>query len=169
MARKPNSQSVTTKPCECEYLARTAAEPNSVIVYDERMGEFQFRRPDGSASGGPIYHCPFCGGATPKSRRESFFAHVTWAEVARLKKLTRGITSVDDAVERLGKPKHDHPEGMTIQTSGSDRQPPATTSYRVVRWDNLSKTADVDLIDYGVKGIKFTFVGKYLGDPKSAV
>lgn len=163
MPRKPHSQSVTSKACGCGYLEAKAAEPTSMILYDVRMGEYQFKGADGRGSG-PIYHCPFCGGATPKSKRASFFSRVTWAEAARLQRMTRGIRTVEEAIERFGKPKHDYPEGMTIQTPASDTEPPRTTSYRVVRFDGLSETADVDLIDYGVEGIKFTFVGKYLGE-----
>src|SRR6266508_5430846 len=44
-----------------------------------------------------------------------------------------------------------------------------TTSYRMITFTRLSETADVALIDYGVKGIKFTFQGKYLGGRKDAV
>jgi hypothetical protein len=65
---------------------------------------------------------------------------VTWAEVARLQRLTRGIRTVEEAIERFGKPKHDYPEGMTIQTPASDTEPPKATSYRVVRFDGLSET-----------------------------
>jgi hypothetical protein len=167
MPHKPHSQSVTSKPCGCRYLESAAAEPGTVIVYDDRMGEYQLKRPDGSGSG-PIYHCPFCGGAAPKSKRASFFARVTWAEVARLKRLTAGIKTVAEAIDKFGTPQQGHPEGMTIQTPASDTEPSKTTSYRVARFTQLSKTADVDLIDYGVKGIKFTFQGKYLGDKKGA-
>jgi hypothetical protein len=139
-----------------------------LILFDERMGEYQIRRPDGTGAG-PLYHCPFCGGAAPKSKRASFFARVTWAETSRLKRLTKGVSSVAEALERFGTPTRDLADGMTIQTPASDTEPPTVTSFRVVRWDNLSDTASVDLTDYGVRGIKFTFVGKYLGDRKSAV
>ena len=168
MPRKPHPQSVTAKLCSCGYLEAAAAEPRGSILYDSQMGEYQLKRPDGSGSG-PIYHCPFCGGAAPKSKRASFFARVTWAEASRLQRLTRGIGSVKEAIERLGKPTSDLAEGMAVQTPASDTAPSTTTTYRVVRWDSLSKTAHVDLIDYGIKGIKFTFVGKYLGDTKRAV
>jgi predicted aspartyl protease len=35
---------------------------------------------------------------TSKSKRATFFARVTWAETARLKKLTSGITTVEEAI-----------------------------------------------------------------------
>jgi len=168
MPSKPHGQSVTSKPCVCGFLEAAAAEPNSMILYDERMCEYQFNRRDGSDSG-PIYHCPFCGGATPKSKRATFFARVTWAETARLKKLTSGITTVEEAIGRFGTPQHDRAEGITIQTPASDSEPSKTTSYRMITFTRLSETADVALIDYGVKGIKFTFQGKYLGGRKDAV
>jgi hypothetical protein len=86
-----------------------------------------------------------------------------------LKKLTSGITTVEEAIGRFGTPQHDHPEGITIQTPASDSEPSKTTSYRMITFTRLSETADVALIDYGVKGIKFTFQGKYLGGRKDAV
>src|SRR5258706_6787452 len=109
MAHKPHGQSVTSKACGCGFLEASAAEPTSVIVYDDRMGEYQLKRPDGSGSG-PIYHCPFCGGAAPKSKRATFFARVTWAEIARLKKVTAPVKTVQEAIAAFGAPEYDHPE-----------------------------------------------------------
>jgi hypothetical protein len=40
------------------------------------------------------------------------------------------------------------------------------TTYRVLRFKQLSETADVELIDYRTEGIRFTFHGKYLGSRK---
>jgi hypothetical protein len=52
---------------------------------------------------------------------------------------------------------------MTVRTKATRRPPSRITSYRVLRFKKLSDTADVELIDYGVDGIRFTFQGKYLG------
>ena len=51
MPSKPHNQSVTSKPRVCGFLEAAAAEPNSMILYDERMGEYQFNRRDESDSG----------------------------------------------------------------------------------------------------------------------
>src|SRR5687767_9714674 len=119
MTRKRHGPSVTSEPCGCSFLERASAEPRSVICYDEELGEYQIRHPAGGWSG-PIYHCPFCGGLTPESKRAALFASVTWAEVARLEALTAGISSIEDAIERFGPAQSDRADGMKIQTPASD-------------------------------------------------
>jgi hypothetical protein len=62
--------------CKCGFLERHAGEPDSPIRFDAQMNEYHFVYP-GSMGGEArmnIYHCPFCGGRAPKSRRGDLFA-----------------------------------------------------------------------------------------------
>jgi hypothetical protein len=164
MARKPTFASVTTKPCACNWPRDVSREPENSGRFDESTGEYEFI----TRSGGKlnIYHCPFCGGAMPQSRRAELFAYISEAEVARLDELTRNLGSVDEAVRVLGPPETDVAAGLRERTPSGGRRPPRVASYRVLTFTGLSDTADVQLIDCSPQGIRFSYVGKYLGARK---
>ena len=69
--------SVTEQPCACGYLQREADDVASPIVFDATMNEYHFEYPSPCANGAcdaakarmVIYHCPFCGGLAPPSKR----------------------------------------------------------------------------------------------------
>jgi len=157
----PTFASVTTEPCKCRWAQDVSAEPDNSVVFDSDTNEYQFRTPKGGSL--TIYHCPFCGGVMPRSKRAELFAHITEAERDRLATLTSGVKSVADAIRLFGKPQHDHPRGLVVRTPAKGRRPPSIASYRVLRFTRASDTADVELIDYGPQGIRFALQGKYLG------
>ena len=82
---KPTFASVTEQPCTCGFLERQADDPASPIVFDARLNEYHFEYPSPCAGGDcptakaemMIYHCPFCGGAAPVSKRASLFTAFT--------------------------------------------------------------------------------------------
>lgn len=160
MARRPTARSVTDVLCRCGYLQRESEEPAIPIVFDEEMHEFHIAHTNGGYS--VIYHCPWCGGVGPPSKRASFFAPITNAESERLQRLTSGLRSVAEAIVRLGKPDAEEARGTTIVRPARRREPPTVTTYRTLRFSKLSDTAEVTLIDYGPKGIGFSFHGKSL-------
>lgn len=160
MGRRPTTQSVTGVPCRCGYLQRQSEDPAIPIVFDHEMHEFHIAHQDGGHS--VIYHCPWCGGVGPRSKRASFFAAITRSESERLQRLTSGLGSVEDTIARLGKPDGEDVSGTTIVTPATRREPPSVTTYRTLRFSKLSETAEVILIDYGPKGVGFSFQGKSL-------
>jgi len=160
-AHKPTFVSVTTKPCACNWPLDVSREPGNSVRFDESTGEYEFITPSGGKLN--IYHCPFCGGVMARSRRKELFAYVTEAEVERLDELTRSLRSVDAAVRVLGPPDRDMAAGRRERTPVRGRQPPRVASYRVLTFTRLSNTADVELIDRGPEGIRFSYAGKYLG------
>ncbi len=162
--RKPTFASVTTKPCKCGWAQNVAAEPYNSVVFDSDTNEYQFRTPKGGSLA--IYHCPFCGGVMPRSKRAELFAYINEAERNRLASLTAGVNSVADAIRVFGKPQHDHPRGLVVQTPAKGRRPPSVASYRVLRFTRASDTADVELIDYGPQGVRVQLRAKYLGRPR---
>ncbi len=163
--RKPNPQSVTTVACKCRFLERAAAEPEEPIIFDEAMHEYHITNPSGGYL--LIYHCPSCGGAAPLSKRHEHFAFLTRAETDRLETLTADLTTVDQAIAAFGKPDTDNPRGLSVQTPGTSEVPSEVARYRVLTFKRLSKVADVIVTDYGVRGVRVTFQGKYLGKPDS--
>ena len=138
--------SVTTAPCGCGYLDRAADDPAVPIAFDERTGEFQFRY-DEFGSEGPsnliIFHCPFCGGAAPPSRRHLLFAVIPPDEEARLAALLRPCKTLRSALRRLGTPDRDAPDGTRVTTPESDASPPITRHHRTLTYDRLSDVATV--------------------------
>lgn len=148
--------------CECNVVPDAAAEPDVPIVFDETTGEYHLiTRPDGSGHM-VLYYCFFCGGRLPESRRGELFAHITNAELTRLKSLTREITSIDEVLRLFGEPDEDSPQGLTVGTPGTEGEPTEVRTYRSLIYHGLSNTADVHVTDYRERGIGFSFTGKPL-------
>jgi hypothetical protein len=163
--RKPNSFSVTSMPCKCRFLERASEEPAIPIVFDARMNEYHIMNVGKGRRGhSNIYHCPFCGGAAPVSKRHSLFATITSTEAERLYKLTSGMKTFKEVVAKFGEPDDDLDPGTQSHTPGSDADPPKVVSYRTLTYKRLSKTAEVVFIDYGPeRGVRTSLRGKYVG------
>src|SRR5690349_11129568 len=107
MGTRPNESSVTARRCTCGFLEQQADDPRVPIVFDEPTSENHFTYTEAGCAGPStliLYHCPFCGGAAPPSKRVLPFAVIPPAEEERLSKLLRPVTSVRFAIERLGRP-----------------------------------------------------------------
>ncbi len=116
-----------------------------------------------------IYHCPWCGGVAPESKRRSLFATISIDESERLQRLTTGLKTVEEAIAALGQPDEDDPQGTTTKTPGTETATPRLTTCRMLTFRRLSETAEVDLIDYGPEGLSFSFRGKFLGKPAGSM
>ena len=150
MPERPTFASVTDTLCRCGYLRRSADDPRSPIVFDRRAGEYQFRCRGADAehfSMLVIYHCPFCGGAAPKSKRDSLFHAIPPEEERRLEALLDGVTTLRSAMRKLGKPDEDDPRGVSLQDPERGARPPKTQWCRTIRYVRLSKVADVSFTE----------------------
>ncbi len=150
-------------PCRCGGLESAADEPDNPIIFQADLNEFQIEY---STEEGPghmmIHYCPFCGGKPPDSRRSRLFARITRAELRRLRDLTTDIRTLEDAVRILGEPDQDEAEGMTVHTPGSENEPPVVRSYRMLRYNDHSDTAVIEITDYLKDKVDIGFQGKYL-------
>jgi hypothetical protein len=158
--------SVTEVPCTCNFLQEQAANPDSPFRFDARLNEFLIvtRKPDGTDNGNySIYHCPFCGGTTPKSLRGTLFAFVTQDEDQRLRGLIKDAKTADDVIQILGAPDVDRPDGVGSMKPERDGQPPTRKSYRTLEYQRLSETADLTVIDYPNRRIGIMIQGKFIG------
>lgn len=170
---KPTFASVTEQSCACHYLAHAADDPRSPIVFDPKLNEYNFEYTspcsDEACAVGKaylrIYHCPFCGGAAPESKRNLLFAVISPEEQRRLNELLSGIKSVEDAFRVLGTPDHDDPHGLTVQQREREGTAPTRRSYRSLTYSQLSDTAEVILTDYRADGVHVALQGKYIGLP----
>jgi len=146
MADRPTFASVTDAPCKCGYLRRVADDARQPIVFDKLTGEYHFLYREGDAAGYStltLYHCPFCGGAAPKSKRASLFHVIPPEEERRLGELLDGIASIRTALRKLGKPDYDDPRGTGVQMPERAGHAPTTQWFRTLRYEKLSKVADV--------------------------
>lgn len=145
MARKPTPSSVTSTPCRCAWLRNAAAKQEVPVRFDEEVGEYHVEHRDGGFS--IIRHCPWCGGAAPRSRRASLFATVPSAELRRLGRLTAGLKTVGDALAKFGEPDQREPDGLAIHAPARGRRRASVETFPTMTFSNLSNVADVTLAE----------------------
>jgi hypothetical protein len=150
--------SVTKKTCNCGNLQSAADDPDNPIRFEEETNEFHFVYSDGMLV---IYHCPFCGGAAPESKRALLFAQIPRSEEERLAKLLHPITTIDDALKNLGAPDFDG--HSTTKIPESDTEGPKIQYSREIRYERLSDVAIVSITERPDGKIHWQLQGKFLG------
>jgi hypothetical protein len=142
---KPTYASVTEEPCSCGALERLSQQSGSAVVFDSRLNEFHIvsSTPGGTKVTTLVYHCIFCGGVMPPSKREEFFRPVEEAERLRLTRILDRITSLNDAIAVLGKPDLD--DSIAPATFDMESESPSSLPLRVFTYTTLSETADVQI------------------------
>ena len=164
---KPTHASVTELPCSCGYLARSARDSRSPVRFDAESNEYYFdhRLPTGTTLSIVLYHCPMCGGVASESQRDKLFAPVSDDEVRRLDSLIHDIQTVQDIERSLGAPDDDKtirpPSDFGITQPQKDQ--PETGSVRVLKYNRLSETADVQFTVYSNSKIESVIAPKYVG------
>jgi hypothetical protein len=171
---KPTFASVTGEPCGCGFLERAADDPNSPVRFSPSVGEYQIDFPS-PCSGETcpeakaylvIYHCPFCGGAAPPSKRETHFTYISDQEGARLHRMFTGMRTLEEVVRAVGSPDDDVERGLTVREPEKEGKPPRLKTYRILRYAHLSNAADVEVYADPVEGnVQVTLMGKYIGPP----
>ncbi len=160
---KPTFASVTDVPCTCRCLENAANDPRNPIVFDEATGEYQFVCKSVMLV---IYHCPFCGGAAPKSKRALLFAQISAAEEARLASLLDGVTTIAEALTKFGKPDF---EGTSVtRHPENENEAPKIQHHRGIRYFGLSETAEVWITERPDGRIFWQLQGKYIGGQSAA-
>jgi hypothetical protein len=148
--------------CKCGYLEREANHADSPIRFDPKLNEYHFihRTSTSAEAMMMIYHCPFCGGRTPKSLRANLFHRITHAELQRLCDLTKNMRTMQDVTTAFGRPDFDHPSGMVVTTPERDGKPETTKSYPEMIYTKLSEFADVHITVYPTDKVGISFEGK---------
>lgn len=127
--------------CDCGVLENASKEPGHPIRWDEQMNEYYIAY--GKSGHMMVYYCPFCGGSTPKSRRASFFAHVTQQEELRITDLFRGLRKVGDVIARFGPPDEEREFALGVRRPARDGKPEGGEVFRGLVYKNLSAVADL--------------------------
>jgi hypothetical protein len=172
---KPTFASVTEQACSCGYLEQSANDPALPIKYDPHLNEYHFwyHSPCGDNeceqrnASLVIYHCPFCGGAAPESKRALLFAVIPPEEERRLCKMLGQLKTIDEAIQVLGPPDEDMPYGWTERHPETEETASTVESFRTLRYSRLSETANVFIMDTRAGPVHFCLCGKYLGSPRS--
>jgi hypothetical protein len=168
MKDRPTYASVTAEPCTCKYLANAADDPRIPIFFDERTHEYQYTYQESECSGLStlvIYHCPFCGGTAPASKRHLLFHVIPHEEEDRLAAMLSPIRTIREALERLGSPDHDDPQGEIRREQETDESPSSMRWFRALTYRCLSSAADVRITERDDGTVYTVLQGKPIGDP----
>lgn len=144
--------------CDCGVLERMADEPKFPIEFDAALNEYHITCGDGGHA--MIYYCPFCGGSTPKSKRDRLFHRITDAEKVRLSELTKDMRTIQDVTAALGEPDISQPIGVVSTSPERDGKPETTQTYRAMVYTKLSDIADVHVTVYPTDKVAIQFQGK---------
>ncbi|MBA3700004.1 MAG: hypothetical protein H0W78_14240 [Planctomycetes bacterium] len=110
--------------------------------YDAGMHEYSIVSFDGKTKI-RLYHCFICGGSLPNSMRGEKFYVIEREEMERIKKLCEGVTTIDEAIAKLGNPDRDYPHGSGVGDIDEESGRKTSIFLRSIRYFNLSKTAEV--------------------------
>jgi hypothetical protein len=155
--------SKTDEACDCSWLQRMAENPNIPVEFDDTTHEFNIVCEVGTFA---IYHCPFCGGKAPESKRASFFTHISSEEQVRLRRLTAPLKTLSQVLEAFGQPDEDHEFGTGFEWPEREGRPPVAEWRRALVYKGLSDTADVRVTTYPDDRVGFAYLGKYIGPPR---
>jgi hypothetical protein len=147
----------TQKPCDCPVLQDSADSPDHPIQFDEKLGEYHIVYPCGDGLQGKllIRHCFFCGGKAPASTRAAQFARISRAEKSRLLGLFGPLKTLADVVAAFGEPDLDLDHGFAVETPERDGQPGSFESFRELRYERLSDTAELSVTVYPDDRVRF--------------
>jgi hypothetical protein len=134
---------VPEEPCRCPYLEDAAANPAAPIKFNSKIGAYYIVYEGGSLS---IHYCPLCGRAAPEHTPSWQYARIPDEEVSRLTKLRHGIETIDDAIQRFGKPDYDETSTRTVLPTRES--PPKTEQHRHIRYYNLSDFAYIWITEF---------------------
>ena len=155
---KRTHASVTEELCTCGFLQDAADDPRSPITFDAETAEYQFVYGREMLL---IYHCPFCGGAAPESKRSLLFAQIPDTEEERLARVLDGVETIDQAVSKFGQPDF---EGVsTTRQPEKENQAPELQRHREIRYYKLSEVADIWITERPDGKIFWQLQGKYIG------
>lgn len=169
MAEPRTFASVTDTECTCSYLQNAADDPRLPIIFEALTGEYHFTYREPGCDGLStltIYHCPFCGGAAPKSKRSLLFAVVPREEEERLAAMLYPLQSIGEAIEQLGQPDEDDPSGSRTMQPEIQGRPPSWQHCRMLTYTRLSDVADIHIIEQPDGRISWEVTGKYKGVPQ---
>jgi hypothetical protein len=144
--------------CDCRTIEQAVEDPKCPVEFDEQTGEYFIRCGENGKL--LLYHCFFCGGRLPESKRQQLFAHVDTKELRRLVKLTKDIKTFGQVVSEFGEADEDMDVGSMTTYPGIESKPPVTVYYRTIVYYGLSKTCDVSVHVHEGERVSYSFSPK---------
>jgi hypothetical protein len=145
--KKPTGSSVTSRGCTCGMLQRYAANKLVPIGFDQELNEYYLEcAHENGVDKVMVYHCPFCGGCAPASKRGTKFQEIPTLERFRLRMLVRGIASVTEAKSKLGQPDDEFPAEAFLKIRELFPEF-RSDALRMLRYTKLSASANVCIIE----------------------
>jgi hypothetical protein len=148
--------------CDCGWLESAANDPSVPIGFDPAVNEYflQTGTPGGVEAHYIIRFCPNCGGDAPVSHRGGLFEVVTPGERVRLEQLWSNFRTKDDVIRAWGPPDEQIPQGFGETEPEREGQAPRTVKYDIMRYNNVSAMAVVDVILHAGDRVLFSYSGK---------
>jgi hypothetical protein len=148
--------------CDCGWLERAANDLSVPIGFDPKVNEYFLRAgsPGGVEAHWVIRFCPNCGGDAPVSHRGSLFEVIIPEEQIRLEQLWSNLRTRDDVIRAWGPPDEHIPQGYGETEPDRGDRPPRTVKCDIMRYNNLSTTAVVDVILRAGDSVMFSYSPK---------
>jgi hypothetical protein len=151
--RSVKAQKWVKPPVCCQHLDQITSLPNSPVGYRSQLYYIK-----GQAPLARLFYCPDCGRKLLTPGRDTRFYKKSSAELNDLKTRSQGITTIDDAITKLGPPDFDHgPSTVCLYLGG---EPNYSTSVRTIFYTELAKTIMITIYE-GLNGkVTVTFPPK---------
>ncbi len=153
-----NGGSRTNSPSAgvCDHVEELAAKPGSCVRYVADQREyFIFGTGDLRVC---LFFCPVCGRKMPL--HETKRCQKSGSEVARLERLVAGIKSIEQAIEKLGRPDAEDGPVSDHFYWKAERLP---VGYRrCLCYKRLAKSVDVQVVEWSDGKLDVKFLAKAL-------
>jgi len=88
-----------------------------------------------------LFYCPICGNRIPLEKSDTRFYKKSPAEVAKLSERFAGITAIDLAIQKFGRPDFDR--GRVVDISYPKGKRTRSGYKRAIFYDRLARTVTV--------------------------
>jgi hypothetical protein len=148
--------------CDCRWLEQAANDPTVPIGFDPKVNEYYLKTgtPGGVEAHYVIRFCPNCGGDAPVSHRGNMSEVVTPEERVRLQKSWSNLRTRDDVVRAWGQPDEQIRNGYSETEPHRTNAASRTVTFDLMRYNNLSAIAVVDVILCAGDRVMFMYHGK---------
>ncbi|HEY1286835.1 MAG TPA: hypothetical protein VGF58_00810, partial [Burkholderiales bacterium] len=140
---------------------RAANDPSNPIKFDAEVNEYYLRAGQSDAHARYVIRfCPWCGEDAPVSHRDRLFEVITPEETIRVTQLWKGLRTREDVLKAWGPPDEHFPHGFGETEKEEDGKATRTVYYDLMRYNNLSPTAVVDVILCAGERVMFSYSTK---------
>ena len=137
------TKSVSRRRGPCQHLPALSRKPKSSVKF--RPNEREFWLYGRNSRMVRLFYCPLCGCKLPLHKNDRRFYKKSEAEVTKLVKGFRNITTIGLALEQFGPPDVQH--GRTVEYIYPEGRRMRIGHKRALFYDHLAKTVTVVVIE----------------------